>query len=451
MRAWLSDHVSLILHIAIGVVTVMLIVVLVLGISSSNLTAAMIAGAGLAIAIVVGGSMLLTPDNERSRATERMLRLASVTFVNMRDGLNPESCSVVCQVLLPETHAAAIAISDEKRTLAYVGEKISLFGSGTLNSAATREVLKSKRTQTFTGLDKVEWEEVRDLTSATAYSPRISSFPFGIIVPLIVSDRAVGTLKLFYRRGSDVDRTQVAIARGLGELLSSQLTSAELDRQEELTARAEVKALQAQINPHFLFNVLNTIAALTRTNPAKARELLREFSVFYRRTLESSQAPIPLSSELEQTRRYLYIEKARFGEDSIIESERVEEGCGDVMVPGFLVQPIVENAVRHAMSDEGPLHIDVQVAIDGNDLLIAVADDGLGMDEATAEMLLAGSSQDSSSAQKGTGIALCNVAERVEFFFGVGSGVEILSRPGEGTCVTLRLVNAAPGAQRESA
>ena len=118
----------------------------------------------------------------------------------------------------------------------------------------------------------------------------------------------MATIKLYYRRGIEIDRTQLAIAEGLGELLSTQLSSYELDRQAELTARAEVKALQAQINPHFLFNTLNTIASLTRTNPNKARDLLREFSVFYRRTLESSQgALIPLSQELTQTRRYLTI------------------------------------------------------------------------------------------------------------------------------------------------
>ena len=114
------------------------------------------------------------------------------------------------------------------------------------------------------------------------------------------------------------------------------------------------------------------------------------------------------------------------------------------MVPGFIVQPIVENAVRHAMRDEGPLHIDVQAVFDGGDVLLAVVDDGNGMDESVAERLLDGSSQSASGAAKGTGIALRNVAERIERFYGVGSGVEIMSKVGEGTSVTLRLVGAAP-------
>ena len=170
--------------------------------------------------------------------------------------------------------------------------------------------------------------------------------------------------------------------------------------------------------------------------------LLREFSVFYRRTLEGAEAPIELEAELEQTRRYLTIERARFGDDRIVYTQDVEPGCEIIKVPAFIVQPIVENAVRHAMRDEGPLQIDVQVATDGDDVLIAVADDGVGMDEQVAERLLADNAPQKSG--KGTGIALRNVADRIELFYGKGSGVEIMSKVGAGTSVTLRLVGVAP-------
>jgi two-component system sensor histidine kinase LytS len=151
---------------------------------------------------------------------------------------------------------------------------------------------------------------------------------------------------------------------------------------------------------------------------------------------------ITLAEELEQTRRYLTIEKARFGEDRIVETENVGEGLERLMVPPFSVQPIVENAVRHAMRDEGPLHIDVHAADDGDDVLVAVADDGLGMDDAVAQLLLAEAAPDPTSPQKGTGIALKNVADRIERFYGVGSGIEIVSKLGEGTVVTMRLADA---------
>ena len=158
------------------------------------------------------------------------------------------------------------------------------------------------------------------------------------------------------------------------------------------------------------------------------------------RKIETS---ITLSSELEQTLRYLNIEKARFGEDRIIVSESVQDGCGDVLVPAFLVQPIVENAVRHAMRDEGPLHIAIDVATDASDILVSVTDDGMGMDEEVAASVLEETAPPSSTGGGGAGIALKNVAERVQRFFGEGSGVDIVSKLGEGTCVTLRLGGAA--------
>ena len=434
-------------HVFLAVATVLLLALLSWGLISSNLVAAVLAGAGLAIDIVIAGSSLLIPDDLRSQATERTLRVASGTLSHMVDGLTPESCASVCQLLLPETTASAVAMTNVTETLAFVGTDVSTPSAGAPISAPTREVIASGRMQTFNTLDKDELsiqandrDDVADLEDETE-----RLYPIGVIVPLRVSDRTVGTIKFYYRHGHEVDRTQLTIARGFAELVSTQLSVYELDRQAELTARAEVKALQAQINPHFLFNTLNTIAALTRTDPARARDVLREFSSFYRRTLESSsQTLIPLSEELEQTRRYLAIERARFGEERIVETETLEPGCADVMVPGFIVQPIVENAVRHAMRDEGPLHIDVQAVFDGGDVLLAVVDDGNGMDESVAERLLDGSSQSASGAAKGTGIALRNVAERIERFYGAGSGVEIMSKVGEGTSVTLRLVGAAP-------
>lgn len=421
---------------------VVLALLLVRSLRDGLVSTAMLVGCGMAFVIVISGSVNAAPEDTRSEATERTLRVATNTLAHLRGGLTKENARAICALLLPETNAAGVAVTDTKEVLAYEGTIRTRYVAGTENARPTLEVLESGRMETFVSVDQ-ESQEVRKFPIGS----RGEGHFFGIIVPLTVQDRAVGTLKFYYRRDLDIDRTQLAIAEGLGLLLSTQLSSYELDRQAELTARAEVKALQAQINPHFLFNTLNTIASFTRTNPTRARDLLREFSLFYRRTLENSEKSlIPLSQELEQTRRYLKIEKARFGEDRIVETEHVEEGCEALPVPSFLVQPIVENAVRHAMRDEGALHVDVQVATDGDDILIAVADDGLGMSEEAADALRAGASEarpaSGGGSGRGAGMALRNVAERIERFFGVGSGVEIVSKPGEGTCVTLRLVGA---------
>ena len=434
-----GDSQSLALRIFLVGALVVLLLLLSWGIAASNEIAAIASGGGLALVIVVGSSVLLVPDNMRSQATERTLRVASLTLEHIHGGLDAESADAVCQLLLPETEASGVAITDTERVLAYAGDGLVAFPPGSENTVPTREVLKSRRMETFVSIDSSDQRYRRLILGQDQ-----PGSAFGIIVPLLVRDNAVGTIKLYYRQGIQIDRTQLAIARGLGDLLSTQLSSSELDHQAQLATRAELKALQAQINPHFLFNSLNTMAALTRTDPAKARDLLREFAVFYRRTLESSDTLIPLRNELEQTRRYLKIEKARFGEERIVESERITPDLEELMVPAFLVQPIVENAVRHAMRDEGPLHIDVSAGIDGNDVLIAVTDDGLGMEDEVVERLLDAASSTSGPREgEGAGIALKNVAERVQHFFGPGSRVEIMSKLGTGTSITLRLANEA--------
>lgn len=438
MRRWIKENATLSVRIALGVAAALLLLLLSFGIANNDILSAIISGAGLAVTIVVGGTILLVPDNARLQATERTLLMASNTLEHVRAGLTSESCNIICQLLLPETSAIGVAITDTEHVIAYAGDTVCDFPPGSPNTAPTREVLESKRMETFVAMD----------SSDQNYRPFIlgaeqPGSTFGIIVPLLIQDRAVGTIKLYYQRGVQIDRTQLAIAKGLGELLSTQLSAYELDRQAELTARAEVKALQAQINPHFLFNSLNTIASLTRTDPARARDLLREFSAYFRRTLDNPETRITLTSELNQTERYLTIERARFGDDRIVVAFNVEQGCGDLLVPSFLVQPIVENAVRHAMRDEGALHIDIDVAIDGEDILVSVTDDGMGMDEEVAARVLGETAQTPASSGSGTGIALRNVAERVQRFFGTGSGVDIVSKLGEGTCVTLRLGGAA--------
>ena len=435
MRDRIEDS-NLVMRVALVAALVLLLMLLSWGIAVSNALAAVASGGGLAMVIVIGSSALLVPDYSRSQATERTLRVASLMLEHIHQGLDPSTADAICQLLLPETEAIGIAITNTEQVLAYAGDGPVAFPPGSPNTVPTREVLKSKRMETFVSMDSSDQRYRRLILGQDQ-----KGSSFGIIVPLLVRDNAVGTIKLYYRRGTQIDRTQLAIARGLGELLSTQLSSYELDRQAQLAARAEVKALQAQINPHFLFNSLNTMASLTRTNPAKARELLREFAVFYRRTLESTESLIPLKSELEQTRRYLKIERARFGEDRIIETERLAPGLDELMVPAFLVQPIVENAVRHAMRDEGPLHIDVRVGHHGNDVLISVTDDGLGMDEAVANRLLE-QAKTITGSEKGAGIALRNVTERLKHLFGPDSGIEIMSKEGEGTCVTLRLAGA---------
>ena len=168
--------------------------------------------------------------------------------------------------------------------------------------------------------------------------------------------------------------------------------------------------------------------------------LLREFAVFYRRTLEDSTDLILFAREMEQTKRYFTFEIARFGEDRVAMEVDIEPDVDDMMVPPFLIQPLVENAVRHAMPSEGKLTISVTGQVKGDDVIVCVADDGVGMTEEARLNIL------HPESSTGCGIAVKNVHDRICGYFGSDTHMEVESELGVGTKVTLVLIG---GAKRE--
>ena len=395
--------------------------------------APVIACAALCVLVYVLAYLCFNPDVLRSQYTEETLAVASDMLENLRGGLTRESAAAICTRLLPETRASTIAITDKTKVLACEGDLKDDFPPGSpIHTPATHYVIEHGIVQSFTHALDIHGE-----------SGRTRQIQAGIIAPLMVGGKTVGALKFYFPSSRAVNRTQYALVSGFAELLSTQLAIHELELQEELTARAELRALQAQINPHFLFNTLNTIASFTRTDPTRARELLREFSAFYRSTLDNSGAVIPVTREIAQIKRYLTFEQARFGEDRIQATFEVEDGVGDTPVPAFIIQPLVENAVRHALSDEGALHIAVRVRAEGGDAIsIEVADDGVGMDEQTAARLFdeSGDMPDPNAPQGGgAGVAMRNIYERIKRFYGPRSFARVESTPGEGTTITLHL------------
>lgn len=392
-----------------------------------------IATVAFVVFLVLFARLCRNPDTLRSRYTEETLSVASEMLEALKDGLTPTSAQEICKRLMPQTRASTIAITDTEHVLACVGDFSEDFPAGSpIHTKATGYVIKHGIVQSFMNPLGVSGESGRKL-----------QIPAGIIAPLKVGENTIGALKFYFNSPRAVNREQYALVTGFSELLSTQLAIHELELQEELTARAEVRALQAQINPHFLFNTLNTIASFTRTDPLRARELLREFSSFYRSTLDNSGSLIPVDREIVQTRRYLTFEQARFGEDRIQATFEVDDDAADTMVPAFIIQPLVENAVRHALSDEGTLHIAVRVSASGEDAVsIEVSDDGVGMDEQTAARLFDASlpKPDVASPQGGgAGVAMRNISERIHRFYGPHSYARVASAPGKGTTVTLHL------------
>lgn len=200
------------------------------------------------------------------------------------------------------------------------------------------------------------------------------------------------------------------------------------ERLRELAARSELKALKAQINPHFLFNALNSISALVSIDPDAAQRTLERLAGIFRGTLLASEnETVPLRKELELVDAYLEVERARFGRRLTVR-EDVAENARDVEVPPLILQPVVENAVRHGISPrvEGGT-VRIEARRDGGFLVLAVEDDGPGVDAARLEDALAG------------GYGLRNVRDRLNTKFGDGPWFTVEGGRGRGMRVELRI------------
>ncbi len=205
-----------------------------------------------------------------------------------------------------------------------------------------------------------------------------------------------------------------------------------LEEQERLLLQARMVALQNQINPHFLFNTLNSVSSLVRFDPDTARELIIKLANILRRLLHSSDAFVALREELEFIDNYLDIEVVRFGRDKLQVIKDLEPSSLDVMVPSMLLQPLVENSIKHGLSSkiEGG-SIFLRSRLSDSRLIVEVEDDGVGM--GSAQLL------EPPTGLGGTGIGMANVAERLKVLYGDTAKMTIDSRQGKGTLVRIRL------------
>ena len=256
-----------------------------------------------------------------------------------------------------------------------------------------------------------------------------------VLTPLTVEDRVVGTLQVF---SGSASAGLVRAADEVARWVSGQLELAELDASRTRLMEAEVRALRAQISPHFVYNSLTAIASFVRTDPERARELLLEFADFTRYSFRRHGEFTTLAEELGSIEQYLVLEKARFG-DRLQVTLRIAPEVLPVVVPFLSLQPLVENAVRHGLErKEGAGHIAITAQDSDYEAVIWVEDDGVGEDPDRVRRALAGDASTDS-------VGLANVDERLRSTFGDDYGLVVETAPGAGTKVTVRVPKYAPG------
>nr|WP_307828634.1 histidine kinase [Antrihabitans sp. YC2-6] len=361
------------------------------------------------------------------RAIHATLHTASLAAHPLRQGLTAESAAEAAPHLRVLTSADALAIADENgRVLAWDGPHTDL---------ADR----------FADLAQKAIDDSRRVLVSNP-SPDVRAL---IAQPLLIEDAGVvGVLGVV--AVAEPGPGMLTALSEVARYACGQLELAELDASRARLDRAEVRALRAQISPHFIYNALNTIASFVRTDPDLARELILEFADFTRYSFRTAGEFTVLADELRNVDRYLTLERARFGAALEVKIQVAPEVL-NVVLPFLALQPLVENAVRHGLAGKPDLGTVSVVAVDeGTDCVISVEDDGLGMDP---ELLRSGALD---SVETGTGkpssgesahVGLANVDDRLRAAFGNDYGLVVETAPGAGTKVSMRVPKFRAGIQ----
>jgi two-component system LytT family sensor kinase len=353
------------------------------------------------------------------RATFDTLHTASLATPGLREGLTEHGAQRAVRHLRTLLGTAAVALTDRSRTLA-VDDVSHHHAQHAIGHA--QAVLR-------TGVTDVLGPAVVSCGSADC------PVRAAVASPIVDGDAVVGAL-VAYSRG-----TSAMLVRAVDEVarwVSGQVELAAADRQRTRLMEAELRALRAQISPHFIYNSLTAVASFVRTDPDRARDLLLEFADFTRYALRHRGEYTTVADELRNTERYLQLEQARFGERLVVELQVAPEVL-PIAVPFLVVQPLVENAVRHGMEGhDGVVTVSIDAVDDGSDALISVEDDGPGSDP---EVVRAALVHDAGSEAIGIG----NVDARLRQVYGDRYGLVVETAPAAGTKVSFRVPKFAPG------
>jgi two-component system LytT family sensor kinase len=260
-----------------------------------------------------------------------------------------------------------------------------------------------------------------------------------VLAPLSVQGKRAGTLIAFYYAVGRPSQHELRVVQEAASLVSAQVELSVVAEQEERLAQAELRALRAQISPHFIYNALAAVAGDIHARPEEARELLIDFAEFTRYLFRDGRSYVTLGEELDHVERYLRLEQARF-RDSLHVTVDVPPETRGAVVPAMSVQPLVENAVRHGVERRaGSGHVSITARVAGSDVELCVRDDGVGIEPERVPAVLAGA---------GGGIGISNVDARLRATFGDRYALRIESMPGAGTSAIMTVPNLRGEAAR---
>ncbi len=359
------------------------------------------------------------PAPAEAHGMQSALHAATATLPHLRRGLDVVSATEALPHLRALTGAAAVALADADTVLAIDGEGREQVRPG---DVLTRLLARTRD-------DRVR--VVPRLVSSDPDCPLHAA----ALAPLVVGDRRAGTLIAFYRATGRPSGAELRVVAEAASLVCAQVELSGLAEQERRLAQAELRALRAQISPHFLYNALAAVAANIHEDPEAAREQLIDFAEFTRYLFRDDRSYVALAEEVDHVVRYLRLEQARFPGVLDVRVEVAPETRAAI-VPTMSLQPLAENAIRHGVRRPGGGTITIRAIARGDHVELSVTDDGVGFTTHPGDLR---------RSAAGGGIGLTNVDGRLRSTFGDRYGLRIDSAPGVGTTVAMNV--PASGAQ----
>jgi two-component system LytT family sensor kinase len=353
-------------------------------------------------------------DRAAAAFSSRAFNIAERSLNLLSKGFNRQTADEMAKIIREETGVSAVAITDTEKVLSFVGVGSEHHLPDTLiSSPITRQAIKENRVAFADG----DHDHYTCFISATCPLNSV------LVVPLTVDDVVIGTIKLYEARNKRFLNMNKSLGKGIARLLSNQLLVSKYQQQKSLLVMSELKLLQAQINPHFLFNSLNTIIAILRKDASRARELLMSLSSFLRKSLTKNGELSTMEEELAHVNSYLAIEKARFEDRLTVEME-IDPNLLSLKLPAFTLQPIIENAIKHGIANMlGPGVAKLKVYKENGVAIVEIEDNAGTFCE--------------NGNEDGLGIKI--VDRRLKLMAGANYGAKVSCVPNESTRVTISI------------
>ena len=351
-----------------------------------------------------------------SAFSAKALKIAVSTEGLLREGFNQKNSTKVAEIIYQELDIGAVSITDREKILAFIG-------------VGDDHHLPGTRITSNVTLEAIEQNDVKYLDGAhEPYQCSINKncrLGATLVIPLRgENNNVVGTIKLYEAKNTLFSSINRTLGEGIASLLSAQILAGQNEYYKQLLSKTEIKLLHAQVNPHFLFNALNTLLAIIRRDKEQASQLVQNLSTFFRKNLKRTDEVVTLKDEMEHVNAYLQIEKMRFMEQLSINFD-IPQQLEDAQLPAFSLQPIVENAIKHGTSQlisQG--EVTIRARANEQTLNLEVIDN-------------AGNYRENKKDNKGLGLNL--VDKRIKIRYGENYGIKIICKPDEYTKVMLSL------------